>query len=157
MATRIFIHGLESSNKGTKSIYFKEKFPDIIIPWFKGSLSERMKRLNEILADKSNIRMAGSSFGGLMATLFAMENEVQTDRIILLAPAINMLPPDVIKNRVVTVPTWIFHGKNDQVIPLNHVSPIALKIFSELSFNPVDDDHFLHNTFKSIDWNKLLT
>ncbi|MBK5100348.1 MAG: alpha/beta hydrolase, partial [Desulfobacteraceae bacterium] len=50
----------------------------------------------------------------------------------------------------------IYHGKDDQVIPLAQVEPIAKEIFLNLSFSVVEDDHFLHNTFKTIDWNSLL-
>ena len=71
MSVRIFIHGLESSNQGTKSIYFRERYPDMIIPHFTGDLKERLDKLGEILSGKSDIRLVGSSFGGLMASLFA--------------------------------------------------------------------------------------
>ena len=87
MSFKIFIHGLESSNKGTKSVFFKERFPEMIIPHFTGDLQERMGNLDEILEDKSGIRLVGSSFGGLMAAIFAMENEPRVDKLILLAPA----------------------------------------------------------------------
>jgi hypothetical protein len=33
---------------------------------------------------------------------------------------------------------------------------MAPKLFTRLSFNVVDDDHFLHRTFKSLDWDALL-
>ena len=51
---------------------------------------------------------------------------------------------------------WIYHGKNDEVIPLKAVEQMAEKYFSHNSFHKVDDDHFLHNTFKIIDWDRLL-
>ncbi|MBW2205163.1 MAG: hypothetical protein JRF52_14135 [Deltaproteobacteria bacterium] len=76
MTHRIFIHGLESSNKGTKAVFFREKYPHMIIPTFTGNLPERMEKLNRILSDKSDIRIVGSSFGGLMAALFAMERRM---------------------------------------------------------------------------------
>ena len=63
MVTRIFLHGLESSNQGTKSVFFRENFPDIIIPHFTGDLQQRMARLNEVLSARSEIIMVGSSFG----------------------------------------------------------------------------------------------
>jgi len=91
MINRIFIHGLESSNKGTKAVFFREKYPDMIIPTFTGNLPERMEKLNRLLSGRPDIRIVGSSFGGLMASLFAMENGSQVNRMILLAPAINMI------------------------------------------------------------------
>ena len=156
MIPRIFIHGLESSNKGTKAVFFREKYPHMIIPTFIGNLPERMEKLNRILSGKSHIRIVGSSFGGLMAALFAMENGSQVKRMILLAPAINMIGLAPQKQRKVSVPVWIYHGRDDEVISLTDISPIAKEVFTDLSFNIVDDDHFLHKTFKTLDWDSLL-
>jgi predicted esterase len=156
MINRIFIHGLESSNKGTKAVFFREKYPDMIIPTFTGNLPERMEKLNRILSDKSDIRIAGSSFGGLMASLFAMENGSQVKRIILLAPAINMIGFAPGKKGKVSVPVRIYHGRDDEVISLTDIDTVAKETFTDLSFNIVDDDHFLHKTFKTLDWDTLL-
>jgi len=157
MSFKIFIHGLESSNKGTKSVFFKERFPDMIIPHFTGDLQERMGNLDEILEDKSGIRLVGSSFGGLMAAIFAMENEPRVDKMILLAPAINLMESTQYRKKKISVPAWIYHGKNDEVIPLKDVASMAKRLFMNFSFHIEDDDHFLHKTFKTIDWVSLLS
>ena len=156
MSVRIFIHGLESSNQGTKAVFFKRKFPDMIIPNFPGNLQERMEKLNEILSEKSGIRLVGSSFGGLMASVFAMENERRVERLILLAPALNLMEFADYQEKEISVPVWIYHGKDDEVIPLKVVERVAKKSFRNLTFHVVDDDHFLHKTFKTIDWHGLL-
>jgi pimeloyl-ACP methyl ester carboxylesterase len=156
MPERIFIHGLESSNKGTKSVFFRDMFPDMIIPHFTGDLRERMERLEIILSGKSNIRLVGSSFGGLMATLFTMEKESMVEKMILLAPAINLMDASTQSNRKISLPVTIYHGKNDGVIPLDQVQSKAREIFLNLSFHVAEDDHFLHETFKTIDWEGLL-
>ena len=156
MSVKIFLHGLESSNKGTKSVFFRERYPDMIIPNFTGPLQQRIDKLNRILSGKKDIRLVGSSFGGLMATVFAMQNESRVDKIILLAPAINLIEFAPYERRQISVPVWMYHGKDDQVIPLAQVEPIAKELFLNLSFNVVEDDHFLHNTFKTIDWDSLL-
>jgi pimeloyl-ACP methyl ester carboxylesterase len=153
---KLFIHGLESSNQGTKAIYFREHFPDMVTPYFTGELSERMGKLNEILHEKSDIILIGSSFGGLMATIFAMEDETRVDRLILLAPAINYLDSSGYITKRISTPTRIFHGTRDEVIPLNAVEPVAKKYFTNLDFNTVDDDHYLHKTFEAIEWHTLL-
>ncbi|MBU1905314.1 MAG: dienelactone hydrolase family protein [Proteobacteria bacterium] len=156
MINRIFIHGLDSSSKGTKGVFFREKYPDMMIPTFTGDLQKRMIKLNGILSGKSDIRIVGSSFGGLMATLFALENSSQVKRAILLAPAINMIKFASHKKGRVSAPVRIYHGRGDDVIPLAEIDPIAREIFTDLSFNIVDDDHFLHKTFKDLDWDTLL-
>lgn len=153
---KIFIHGLESSNQGPKAIFFKERFPDMVIPHFTGELPERMGKLRETLEGNSGIILAGSSFGGLMASLFAMEDEARVDRLILLAPAINYLDSSGHRLKRLTVPVRIFHGTRDDVIPLEAAEAAADRYFSNLIFEKVDDDHFLHRTFEAIDWPILL-
>jgi pimeloyl-ACP methyl ester carboxylesterase len=156
MAVKIFLHGLESSNQGTKARFFQDRYPDMIVPNFTGPLAERMEKLNGILSSERSITLVGSSFGGLMAAIFAIENEPQVDRLILLAPAINLLSSMDYREKNISVPAWIFHGKSDAVIPLKQVEAMADKLFSQLSFQVVDDDHFLHKTFKTLDWDNLL-
>jgi pimeloyl-ACP methyl ester carboxylesterase len=156
VTTKIFLHGLESSNQGTKGRFFQERYPDMIVPNFTGPLAERMEKLRGILSSETGITIVGSSFGGLMAAIFAIENESQVDRLVLLAPAINLLSSMDYKGKNTSVPAWVFHGMNDAVIPLNQVKAMARKLFSQLSFEVVDDDHFLHKTFKSLDWDHLL-
>ena len=128
----------------------------MIIPDFTGHLQERTQELNKILLGKSEIIIVGSSFGGLMASLFAMENEDRVNRLILLAPAINLLELTDYHEKQISLPVWIYHGREDKVIPLKETKKVARKAFSNLSFNIVDDDHFLHRTFKTLDWDELL-
>jgi pimeloyl-ACP methyl ester carboxylesterase len=156
MTERVFIHGLESSNRGTKSIFFREKFPDMIIPTFTGDLQERMKTLHTVLSGKSNLRIVGSSFGGLMASLFAMQNQTDVEKMVLLAPALNLMEFAPQETRKIHIPVWVYHGKDDEVIPLLQVERIARDTFLDLSFHVVEDDHYLHKTFKNIDWGSLL-
>lgn len=156
VVVRIFLHGLESSNQGTKSVFFRNCYPDMIIPNFRGGLRERMDKLNRILSEESGIILVGSSYGGLMAAVFAMENERRVRRLVLLAPAINL--PEFMKYRdsEISVPVWIYHGTEDEIIPLQDVERVAEGVFRNLSFHAVIDDHSLHDTFKSVDWNRLL-
>jgi predicted esterase len=156
MGSKIFIHGLESGNKGTKSVFFREKFPDMIIPDFKGDLPARMEKLHQVLEGKSDICIVGSSFGGLMAVLFAMQEESRVKRMVLLAPALNHLKSAVKEIRTISLPVVMYHGRNDEVIPLDEVETVAKKTFKSISLYVVDDDHFLHNTFKDIEWELLL-
>ena len=156
MSLKIFLHGLKSTNQGTKSVFFRRNYPDMIIPNLFGSLEQRMKMLRELLADKSDISIVGSSFGGLMATVFSMENEFRVDRMILLAPAINLLGFSRYRERKISVPVTIFHGRNDDVIPFQPMNHVAERCFQNLSLHIADDDHSLHDTFSSIDWVKLL-
>ena len=157
MSLRIFIHGLESNNQGTKAIYFREKFPGMLTPNFPGPMDERMARLREIVSGQNEILLVGSSFGGLMASIFAMENEPSVSKLILLAPAINLMEFTPYRERKILMPVHIYHGRQDEVIPISDVEEVAKQVFSTLTFHAVDDDHYLHKTFKTIDWDSLLT
>jgi len=154
---RIFIHGLESNNQGTKAVYFRKNFPGMLTPNFPGPLDERMAKLQAILSGKSNILMVGSSFGGLMASMFALENEPRVRRLILLAPAINLMEFTPYRERKSLMPVHIYHGRQDEVIPISDVEKAAKQVFSTLTFHAVDDDHYLHKTFERIEWGSLLT
>jgi len=156
MPVRIFLHGLESSSQGTKGVFFRQRYPEMIIPDFSGDLQTRMKKLRETLFQKTDITLVGSSFGGLMAALFALENESRVSKLILLAPALHLLESKREKSKTISVPTWIYHGKEDQFISLTRVEIVAGEIFTNLSFHAVDDDHYLHRTFKTIDWDAFL-
>jgi pimeloyl-ACP methyl ester carboxylesterase len=156
MPTTIFLHGLESSNLGTKSVFFRERYPYMLIPNFTGSLQERMEKLKEILSGKSDIRLVGSSFGGLMASLLALEDESRIQKMILLAPAINLIEFTKHKTGTISLPVVIYHGRDDRVVPLVEIEPVASQIFSNLSLHVLEDDHFLHKTFTTIDWDYLL-
>jgi pimeloyl-ACP methyl ester carboxylesterase len=156
MAVKIFLHGLESSSRGTKAVFFRERYPDMLTPDFTGPLEERLSRLERILEDRSGIIIVGSSFGGLVGTLFAMQEESRVERLILLAPAIHMLASLPFSLKEISIPVRVYHGTRDEVIPLAPVQETARSCFRHLSFEVVDDDHNLHRTFRSIDWDEIL-
>jgi pimeloyl-ACP methyl ester carboxylesterase len=153
----IFIHGQESSRKGTKGLFFREHFPEMIIPDFVGDVSTRMSKLNEILIDKRGVIMIGSSLGGLMAALYAFQNQDRIKRLILLAPALNHPEFTPHLSEKLTLPVYILHGKEDELIPPKLIRTIAKRVFTNLTFTMVDDDHRLSRTFTSIDWPQLLS
>lgn len=154
---KIFLHGLESSSKGTKAIFLGDLYPEMKIPDFRGTLSERMKSLYAILAEQSNIILIGSSFGGLMAAIFAMEYPDAVKRIVLLAPALNFPEFDNYRIRQINVPSWMFIGRGDSVTPAEKVVPTARKIFTNLRYTEVDDDHSLAGTFRTFNWEAMLS
>ena len=156
MSCRIFLHGLDSSSQGTKGRYFSEKFPGMLVPDFSGSLSERMEKLYDILSGKTEITLVGSSYGGLMAAIFTLENSSRLKNLILLAPAVNLNEFNDYRGLSTEVPTTLYHGTMDSVIPIDPVYEQAKKCFKNLTFHRVEDDHMLHSTFTSIDWEKLL-
>lgn len=152
----IFIHGLEGTSQGVKAQLLRGIFPDILTPDVRGSLPERMATLQAIVGATEGWTMIGSSFGGLMGALFTCQNPQQVDRLILLAPA--LIWPDFAADPPgpVDVPTVIYHGTRDEIVPLEPVRTLAQQAFSNLTFNAVDDDHGLYKTVHELDWRKLL-
>jgi pimeloyl-ACP methyl ester carboxylesterase len=153
---RVFIHGLESSSQGTKGIFFRTRYPDMIIEDFAGSFKERMNKLNDILFHRKNLILVGSSYGGLMATIYAAKNEEKIKKLILLAPALNTDEFKSYTNKKLHLPVIMYHGRNDDVVPPAVVRDIAREVFTDLHYHLVDDDHSLHNTFSVMDWDTLL-
>lgn len=152
----IFIHGQESSSQGTKGVFFRNLFPEMIIPDFTGDVSERMLKLNELLKDKEEIMMIGSSLGGLMAALYTFENKKKIKKLILLAPAINLPEFNPYVSQTISIPVYVFHGREDELLPLKDIQDISKKVFTNLKFMVLDDDHRLSRKFTSIDWANLL-
>lgn len=153
----IFLHGLVSSGQGFKGTLFRRVLPGILTPDFTGSLEERMAQLMPIVGDRAGWAIIGSSFGGLMATLFARRHPQQVRKLVLLAPALALSEHTLDPHPVITIPTVIFHGKRDTVIPFVPLRRISEQLFENLSFNVVDDDHRLQRTVESLDWPSLVS
>ena len=153
----IFIHGYESSGHGFKGNYFRSIFPNMITPDFTGELLERMEQLKNVLKAEKKWIFIGSSFGGLMGTLYMMENPDKVEKAILMAPAlVSPLIPENIKLKQIEIPVVIFHGKKDTVVPLDPVRKFAEEYFKKFEYYLVDDDHRLQATTKSIEWEEIL-
>jgi len=153
----IFIHGLEGTSQGTKATLLRGYFPGMLTPDFHGSLDERMAVLNKILGGKTGWKLIGSSLGGLMAAIFTCQHPEAVDQLVLLAPAL-ILPQFAETNpQPVSVPTVVYHGKQDTVVLLEPTLILAKQVFTNLTYNIVEDDHGLYQTVHKIDWNQLLT
>ena len=153
----IFLHGLESSSQTYKASVIRNSFPELIVPDFTGPIEERMMALYPMLGDKKDWTIIGSSFGGLMGAIFTCEHPGQVQKQVLLAPAL-MLPEfaPFLDREPVSVPTIIIHGKQDDVVPLETVREIAQKVFTNLNYHIVDDNHRLHEATETLDWKTIL-
>lgn len=154
----IFLHGLESSSQAYKASVIRNSFPELIVPDFTGSLMERMDKLYPIMGDKKNWTIIGSSFGGLMGAIFTCEHPDQVQRQVLLAPAL-MLPQFAacLEREPVSVPTTIIHGTQDSLVPLEEVRELARKVFKNLTYEIVEDNHRLHKATDTLDWKSILS
>jgi len=153
----IYLHGSESDSNSGKARQFREWFPDMLTPDFKGSFNERMSQLDSILSDKTDWTLIGSSFGGLMGTVFTLEHPTQVRKLILLAPALMLEPLTSFSDlKPVSVPTIVVHGTLDTVVPLEPVREMVQKLFTNVKYYVVEDDHRLHKSVHELDWNSIL-
>ena len=166
MKNIIFIHGLESSGKGFKGTYLKSLLPDILTPNFKkfkknisleDLLKERMGQLDLILKKRNSWIIIGSSFGGLMATLYALRNPEKTKRLILFAPFLATPMLQIDKTSLISIPTIIYHGKHDEIALYKASREQACQLFTNLEFNTTEDHHDLNKTITTLNWNKIIT
>ena len=153
----IYLHGSESDSNSGKARQFHEWFPGMLTPDFKGSFDERMSQLHSILSDKTGWTIIGSSFGGLMGTVFTLEHATQVRKLILLAPALMFEPLTSCSDlKPVSVPTIVIHGTLDKVVPLEPVREMVQKLFTNVKYYVVEDDHRLHKSVHVLDWNSIL-
>lgn len=153
----IFLHGLESSSQTYKASVIRNSFPELIVPDFTGPLEERMQALYPILGDTKDWTIIGSSFGGLMGAIFTCERPDQVRKQVLLAPALTLPEFASYPSREpVSVPTTIIHGTQDDVVPLEPVRKIAQKVFTNLTYHIVDDNHRLRAATDTLDWKEIL-
>ena len=154
--TRVFIHGRDSSSRGTKGSFFREKYPEMLIDDYTGALEERMAKLERGLSGRKDLILVGSSLGGLMATLFACNHAPSVRRLILLAPALRFPQLRAYDSTPLQLPVTLYHGKDDVVVPPEPVRQVAGKLFPNLDYHLVEDDHNLHRIFPTLDWDGLL-
>lgn len=155
MRETFFLHGLDSSSKGTKGQWFAKHFPGLRVPDFQGDLATRLSALETLCHGRNNLTLVGSSFGGLMATCFAICHPNRCQSLILLAPALNF-PEFSPPQEKIAIPTRLIIGNQDTVTPPDKVLPLAEKSFSQLQIFTYEDDHMLHNSFELLDWHQLL-
>jgi pimeloyl-ACP methyl ester carboxylesterase len=156
MITMVFIHGLQSTSRGTKGLFFRQKYPDMIIEDYTGPLEERMSQLNTQLSGRMDLILVGSSYGGLMAALYTCRNTEHVRKLILLAPALHLEAFIDCHGLHLDIPVHLYHGSGDNMVPVDEVRLIADKIFTHLDYQLVNDDHSLHRTFPGMPWGKLL-
>lgn len=154
--TRVFIHGLDSSSRGTKGTFFRERYPGMRMEDFSGTLAERMAQLETGLAGRNRLILVGSSYGGLMAALFACRHETRIRRLVLLAPALGHADFSPYFEKPLAPPVTLYHGRQDTVVPPGPTRRIAERLFRNLDSHLVDDDHNLHVVFPTLEWDVLL-
>jgi pimeloyl-ACP methyl ester carboxylesterase len=153
---RVFIHGLEGSSTGTKGTFFRGRYPGMIIGDYEGTLDKRMEKLTADLEGRNHLILVGSSFGGLMAAIFACTNKNRIHSLVLLAPALAYADFGSICGEPLVLPVTLYQGSDDTVVLPEPTREVAENLFKNLDYRLVKDDHSLLTTFTGIDWDSLL-
>ena len=103
----IFAHGLEGSPNGSKIRALREAGFEVIAPDFQGmALAERVDLLQQICEEHREAKpvLAGSSYGGLTASLVAMRMPDAFRGLLLCAPALHLDEPPVSEDTILVAP-----------------------------------------------------
>ena len=153
----IYLHGSESDSNSGKARQFREWFPGMITPDFTGSFGEQMSQLTSILSNETDWTLIGSSYGGLIGTVFTLDHPTQVHKLVLLAPALMLDPIASLSDpKPVSVPIVVIHGTLDTVVPVEPVRQMVQKLFTNVKYYVVADDHRLHKSVHELDWNSIL-
>lgn len=152
----LFIHGKDGSSQGFKVQYLRRLYPDLLAPDFSGDFWQRMARLDQVIGDTAGWTLIGSSMGGLMAAVFTCQHPGQVAKLVLLAPALAFLDLAQTPLPPSNTPTVIYHGRQDDVVPLGKTRQVAEQLFPNLEFHVAEATHDLNPLLPAIDWPALL-
>ena len=91
-----------------------------------------------------------------MAAIYACENPQTVRKLVLLAPALNLPEFEPFLTCRLEMPVTLVHGRFDDVVSPEAVEVIARRVFCNLDYHAVEDDHSLHHRFSGMDWDGLL-
>jgi uncharacterized protein len=182
----LYLHGFASSPRSTKAQQLLNRIPSLVIPDLNQNDFQNLTLTRQIQQVKSLINepaiLIGSSFGGLTAAWVAQDCE-WVDRMILLAPAFDWLPPfeqpgqptlvyhygekrslnykiveDLAQynedNLRKNIPTLILHGIWDETIPIERSRQFAATR-SWVNLIELESDHGLTDRENEV-WQAIL-
>ena len=154
----IFAHGLEGSPNGSKIRALRGSGYEVIAPDFQGmALGERVGLLQQVCEEHREAKpvLAGSSYGGLAASIVAMRIPDAFRGLLLCAPALHLNEPPVDEETILVAPkglkTVIIHGVTDDIVPISCSVAYAERSGEDIvAFHQANDGHRLANSHKEI-------
>ena len=152
----LFNHGKDGSSQGFKAQFLRRRYPDLLAPDFPGDFWQRMAQLEQVIGATAGWTIIGSSLGGLMAAVFTCQHPGQVDKLVLLAPALAFLDLAQTPLPPSDAPVVVYHGRQDDVVPLETTRQVAGQLFANLEFHVVNATHDLNPLMDTINWSSLL-
>ena len=154
----IFAHGKEGSPNGSKIRALREAGFEVIAPDFQGmGLAKRVDLLQQVCEEHRDAKplLAGSSYGGLAASIVAMMMPEAFRGLLLCAPALHLDEPPIDDETVLVAPkgmrTVIIHGVGDDIVPISCSVEYAERSGNDIvAFHQVGDGHRLAGSHKEI-------
>lgn len=143
----VFLHGLESGPHGGKFQALQQLDPGVIAPDFEGvyDLTARIAIAERELASYDRLVLVGSSFGGLLAALYADRYPDRVAACVLCAPALmDDRWPEVAAIAHVPAFTVLLHARQDDIVDIAWSRSFAAR--HGLRLVEVDDDHRLSDS-----------
>ena len=154
----IFAHGMEGTPNGSKIRSLRKAGFEVLAPDFQGMpLEERVNVLQRVCEEHRDALavLAGSSYGGLAASIVAMRMPDAFRGLLLCAPALHLVEPPVDDKTVLVAPnglkTIIIHGLEDDIVPISCSIEYASRSSNEIvAFHQVNDGHRLAESHQEI-------
>ena len=154
----IFAHGMEGSPNGSKIRSLREAGFEVLAPDFQGmALDERVDLLQRVCEEyrTASAVLAGSSYGGLAASIVAMRMPDAFRGLLLCAPALHLDEPPIDAQTILIAPkgmkTAIIHGIDDDIVPISCSIEYAERSGEDIvAFHQVDDGHRLADSHEEI-------
>ena len=154
----IFAHGMEGTPNGSKIRSLRDAGFEVLAPDFQGmALDERVDLLQRVCEEyrTASAVLAGSSYGGLAASIVAMRMPDAFRGLLLCAPALHLNEPPLDAQTVLIAPkgmkTAIIHGIDDDIVPISCSIEYAERSGEDIvAFHQVDDGHRLADSHEEI-------
>lgn len=137
-----FFHGLESGPHGSKYQRLRES-NRVFAPDFQGmDVWERLDKIECETQGLRNLIIVGSSYGGLLASLFYSRNPERVRGLVLMAPALYQEAADKVER--MPEDAVVIHARQDDIVPIGPVREKCARHGIQLT--EVDDNHRLENS-----------
>ena len=146
----VFAHGLEGSPQGNKARRLRALGLPLLVSDLRGVPLAGGCSVVEEQTRPGGVLLVGSSYGGLVAALLAVQHPERFTGLVLCAPALTLREaPNLEPGRLAAppdLPTVILHGVQDDVVSIEGSRRYRDRSGDHVRLLELDDDHALHGS-----------